>query len=346
MAVQKEYTFAYTTLITRASYLAGVLVLAHTLKKQGSRYPLVVLYSSLLDKAAISALEDEAPKSNLILRECTILYPPKRAVLVAKRWEDTWTKLRVFELFEYETVCYLDADMALFKNMDSVFSRVDLGSDQIAACHDCICNPDKLEWAPDDWRPENCAFTAVSHPEALVQPIQPSPDSRPTYHTLNSGMFLYHPSIKLWHDMLDFFNTTDKFKDFRCPDQDFLAEFFRNRWISLPWQYNAQKTLRYQHTNLWIDEEVVCLHYIVDKPWAARMRDDGSAGYKGLDGATHQRWWNEYSHWEAQRQSQGACKVLETVRRHMASEGGECSSDDDLKVIGSEVQSPASSGSE
>jgi hypothetical protein len=35
--------YAYTTLITRGSYLAGVIILAHTLRKQGSRYPLVVL---------------------------------------------------------------------------------------------------------------------------------------------------------------------------------------------------------------------------------------------------------------------------------------------------------------
>jgi hypothetical protein len=30
--------YAYTTLITRGSYLAGVIILAHTLRKHGSQY--------------------------------------------------------------------------------------------------------------------------------------------------------------------------------------------------------------------------------------------------------------------------------------------------------------------
>ena len=45
--------------------------------------------------------------------------------------------------------------------------------------------------------------------------------------------------------------------------------------------------MRYIHPDMWRDEEVVCLHYIVDKPWAGRVGLDGVAGFKGKDGVTH-----------------------------------------------------------
>lgn len=196
MASHECKKFAYTTLITRASYLAGVIILAHSLKKQGSKYPLIVYYTSSLSKSAVRALELESSKSNLILRPCDLLLPREnvKVHLIAERFTDTWTKLRVFDVFDYDAVCYLDADMMIFKNMDSVFSQADdLPKNWIAANHACVCNLDKDPWAPEDWTKENCAYTPLSHPEALAKPTPIQPNSRPTYHLLNSGMFLYHP---------------------------------------------------------------------------------------------------------------------------------------------------------
>jgi inositol 3-alpha-galactosyltransferase len=343
MASEKKY--AYTTLITRASYLAGVIILAHTLGTQGSRYPLIVYYTKSLQPDAIRALELEAPKTNLILRPCEPLSPPEnvKVHLIAERFADTWTKLRVFDVFEldegYEAVCYLDADMAIFnENMDSVFDHAtSLPQDFIAANHACVCNLDKDPWAPEDWTRENCAYTPLQHPSALSSPTQPTPESRRTYHLLNSGMFLYHPSKELWERMMHFFNhNSEKLGTYKFPDQDFLADFFHHRWKALGWQYNALKTMRYWHTNIWRDEEVVCLHYIVDKPWASRVSEEGVAGFKGKDGVTHGWWWDEYFHCVQQREGQ---EVIELVGKHVAKEdGSEHSDDPDMKAIGSRVQ--------
>ncbi|KAK4504307.1 hypothetical protein PRZ48_005223 [Zasmidium cellare] len=78
------------------------------------------------------------------------------------------------------------------------------------------------------------------------------------------------------------------------PDQDFLINFFSNRWIGLLWKYNAVKTMAYRHENLWDKDQIVCLHYIVDKPWAKRIGEDGIAEFKCKDGETHRWWWDEY----------------------------------------------------
>lgn len=330
--------FAYCTLITRSSYLAGVIILAHTLKKYNCAYPLIVLYTDTLPADSVHALELEAPKTNLILRRVSVLLPRKNihVHLIAERFADTWTKLRVFELHEvdnYDTICYLDADMIVRQNMDQIFTRRLPSDDWIAANHACVCNLDHDAWAPEEWTKENCAYSPLSHPSALNSPTPVKPDSRPTYHLLNSGMFLFSPGPALWDRMLEFFNTTPLLSEYKFPDQDFLADFFRNKWMSLGWQFNALKTMRYWHPNIWRDEEVVCLHYIVDKPWASRIGEDGVAGYLGRDGETHKWWWSEYEEWRSQREND---EVLKVVGRHAAGEDAEDS--EDMRAIGSKVQ--------
>ncbi|KAI1840902.1 hypothetical protein JX265_013398 [Neoarthrinium moseri] len=342
---------AYATLITRSSYLAGVVVLAHTLRKHGSRYPLVVLWTASLSNNAFRALEYEALHGNLTLRQCEILLPPKgrRTSLIAERFEDTWTKLRVFELVEYDVVCYLDADMTVFGDVDSIFEKMgEMPRGWLAANHSCVCNRDGDPWAPDDWRTENCAYTPIVHPVALSHPTQPSPDGPRTHRWLNGGMFVFRPSQELWDDMLSLFNTTPLLSTFKFPDQDFLAHYFDSKWKALGWQYNALKTMRYWHENIWRDEEVICLHYIVDKPWTRRIGPDGNAGYKERDGVTHQWWWQAYGDWEQSRLLLGGPgdEVVALVRKGVAPPAGVLQidwttaegEDPDMKAIGSAVQ--------
>ena len=147
--------------------------------------------------------------------------------------------------------------------------------------------------------------------------------------------------------MLEFFNTTPLLAEFKFPDQDFLAEFFRNRWMSVGWQYNALKTMRYWHPEMWRDEEVCCLHYIVDKPWSKRVSKDGVAGYLGRDGETHTWWWNEFKAWEDEREKSGSeedKKTLVTARKYVAAEDG--SENEHLGAVGSKVQSFANNKAE
>jgi len=71
--------------------------------------------------------------------------------LASPRFEDIWTKLRVFELVEYETIVLLDADMLLRRNIDELLKVKLPGTDWIAASHFCLCNSVGASWAPDDW---------------------------------------------------------------------------------------------------------------------------------------------------------------------------------------------------
>lgn len=303
---------AWITLLTRSSYLAGVITLAHTLQQHQTAYPLIVLTTPSLPASSTRALDLESNHNPLLkTHRISVLLPPRsqKTTLIASRFRDTWTKLRAFELVDYDALIFLDADITIFQNIDDAFSIHLPSRDWIGANHACVCNLDHDSWAPSDWTAENCAYTPLSHPSALQAPT-PVPHSsnltgKPTHRLLNSGMFLFHPSPALWDAMLAEFNTTPLLPTFQFPDQDFLAHFFRDRWMPLGWQYNALKTMRYWHENIWRDEEMRALHYIVDKPWERRIAGDGIAGHLGRDGVTHGWWWDVWEEWVRARREEG-----------------------------------------
>lgn len=84
---------AYVTLLTKAPYLPGTLVLDHGLRAVGSQYPLVVMVTSSLSDAAKAVLHNRG----IITRKIDSLHPKKGNHALAahdERFADTWSKLR------------------------------------------------------------------------------------------------------------------------------------------------------------------------------------------------------------------------------------------------------------
>ena len=206
--------------------------------------------------------------------------------------------------------------MLIFKNMDELFELPLPGKDWIAANHACVCNLDGDTWAPNNWTKENCAFTGLKT-DSPPTPV-PDVDGLQTHTLLNSGLFIFTPFESQWKKILEYLRTNKKVKGYLFPDQDFLADFFKGRWKSLGWQYNALKTWRYWHPEMWRDEDVKNLHYIVDKPWSKRVGNDGKAGYLGNDGITHGWWWEAYQKWEEKREQERESAILKMVRSEIA----------------------------
>lgn len=137
--------------------------------------------------------------------------------------------------------------------------------------------------------PENCAFTAVSHPEGLTSPTQIMADSPRPYTQLNSGTVVLNPSLELASGIKEFLQTSPLVATFSFPDQDLLAAYFFGKWRVLPWCYNALKTLRQIHKPLWRDDEARCVHYIFAvKPWH-QLR-----GTSGEYEEVNSWWWDCY----------------------------------------------------
>ncbi|KAJ7492501.1 nucleotide-diphospho-sugar transferase [Mycena latifolia] len=257
---------AYVTLLTKVSYLAGALVLDAGLKDTESKYPLVVMVTPEVPQEA----RDVLIKRGIPLRDIRSLQPGEGVHSLADsdaRLRDTWTKLRVFELEEFDRAVLLDADMLVKENIDDLM-EMELPPGGIAAAHACACNPRKIPHYPADWIPENCAFTAVPSPTA--PPTTPAEQPRP-YGLLNSGTVVLEPSLELAKGLYHFLDTDERVPTFRFPDQDLLSAYFQGKWTALPWYYNALKTLRTIHAPLWDDNVARVVHYILaDKPWQTR----------------------------------------------------------------------------
>ncbi|KAL0579118.1 hypothetical protein V5O48_002901 [Marasmius crinis-equi] len=276
---------AYVTLLTKQSYLAGVLVLNYTLKAVNSKYPLVVMVTPPVPEG----VRDILRRQGLKLYDIESLMPVEGRHSLSEsdaRFHDTWTKLRVFEIDDFERVVLLDADMIVMKNMDDLMD-LPLKAEQIAAAHACACNPRKFAHYPADWIPENCAHTAVENPRA--PPPSWAPGKPRPYSQLNSGTVVLNPSRELAQKVVHYLNTAD-ISSFSFPDQDLLSALFKGEWTPLNWYYNALKTLRVIHQKEWDDNEIRCLHYILpEKPWHARDLPAGDP-YREMNSW----WWTRF----------------------------------------------------
>ncbi|SNX85220.1 related to galactinol synthase [Melanopsichium pennsylvanicum] len=301
---------AWATLLTSEHLLPGLLVFAHSLLVQhASSYPLVIMATSKLSPRARNILSNMLPLGRIIIRDIEPIYPASVATgLAYARFNEVWTKLRAFELIEYQRVALVDSDMLVRNNMDELFSdpyvfgetKRDEVEEWIGASWACTCNPNKIETYPVDWIPQNCGFTHQSLPTAASCSTVPQPSAstpRPA-KLINSGLVLLTPSTKTMHEMVQTINTDARIPEYRFPDQDFLADFFDtpNRHIRyLPYKYNALKKLRLVHQNIWRDQDATNIHYILDKPWTLG-RPGGKMNVKGkdADAVIHTWWWNVY----------------------------------------------------
>ncbi|KAL2196100.1 glycosyltransferase family 8 protein [Corynascus similis CBS 632.67] len=151
----------WASLITKDSYLPGLLTLAFSLRRVGSRYPLVALHTGTLTGETVRAISAR----DIPMQRVPRLFPGKLSSPVhdgaangtddgpvdgdggAKkngvvtnggdstngdnggsswyehdpRFRDCFTKLAVFSLTAYSRVVLLDADMLVRRNMDELF---------------------------------------------------------------------------------------------------------------------------------------------------------------------------------------------------------------------------------
>ncbi|WWC58394.1 uncharacterized protein I303_100934 [Kwoniella dejecticola CBS 10117] len=260
---------AWVTLITNPQYIAGVLTLHRTLTSVSS-YPLVVMTTPSLSLQSREIIEYagieiiEVPHLSPSAAQHTGFDPS------FVRFNDAWTKIRVFGLDQFERIILIDSDMIFLRSMDELFDLELPGDDWIGAAPACICNPFKLKHYPDDWIPANCQLSKQNPYTALSEPSIPKIDSPRTSHLLNSGLVIFKPSKPLLDKLIHHLNTSPTIAQSRFADQDVITEVFKGKWKVLPWWVNALKTQRAVHQDMWRDEEVRLIHYILDKPWDHR----------------------------------------------------------------------------
>ncbi|KAK3178696.1 hypothetical protein OEA41_000833 [Lepraria neglecta] len=282
----------WTTLITNTKYLSGLLTLDHSLKTHGTKYPLIALYTDTFPEEGHRALDiRKIPKK----RVNYLLPSVHKDFSNDPRFYDCWSKLTPFSLEEYDRVVQLDSDMLVMRNMDELMD-IELdpadsdgsGNRVFAASHACVCNPLKKPHYPNNWVPENCAFTSQhGNPETAQKEGAPASGG---LGMPNGGLQVVNPSKALYNLILERMTTDTAVESYEFADQSLLGDLFYGRWVAVPYTYNALKTLRAIHAPIWRDNEVKNIHYILSpKPWDEKPGEESEETHKWWTNANLER---------------------------------------------------------
>ncbi|KAL4952355.1 nucleotide-diphospho-sugar transferase [Aspergillus filifer] len=282
----------WTTLITNKSYLPGLLTLSHSLSAVNSAYPLLVLYTDSFPIEGHAVLDlRRIPKKRIPYLLPSIPKDFSKDV----RFYDCWSKLAPFGLTEFERVVQLDCDMLVVKNMDELMDleldgleMAGKGSRVFGAAHACVCNPRGKRHYPKNWIPANCAYT-TQHTQSAATASTTAAPANAGLGIPNGGLLVINPSQAIYDKILSQLSSSAT-ADYDFADQSLLGDLFRNRWVSLPYTYNALKTMRLSgvHAQIWRDEDVKNVHYILSpKPWEEGMDQDE----EGQDWDLLDKWW-------------------------------------------------------
>lgn len=284
---------AWITLITNDSYLPGVVALVKSLQKTSSKYPFIVMYTKGVSEEALGILNN----LNCQLIETTHLYPREdvKTNLAFSRFSEVWTKLRAWGVNGYDKLTYLDADMLVIRNMDEIFDYLQ-DNEEMAASYACICNPRKFAHYPKHWNPSNCAYsTCKDHKHSHCFD---SSNNKTYYDKLkeesnyfNSGLFVLRPSSIRSQKIIDSFHNLNDLSTFLFADQDFLNFYWKGNWRPLPFIYNALKTIKFAHPEIWKYDQIKNIHFIIEKPWE---KDLNTLSKEDPYYDMNMMWWNIY----------------------------------------------------
>jgi len=145
------------------------------------------------------------------------------------RFNETWSKINIFSLDNFERIAVLDGDMLVLKNMDELMT-IPIPDDDLAACHACVCNPRKLDHYPSTWVPKACAYTYQTHPTSVKEAMSPAfPNG---LSELNGGLQIFKPSRAKFERILGVLNSSSP-EEFLFADQSLLSKTFKGTWTSL-----------------------------------------------------------------------------------------------------------------
>ncbi len=109
-------------MLSTADYVDGVLVLNHSLRKTGARYPLTVMVASTLPADVDRVLAEHE------IGVVRVEPLPNPQGDHSPHWHHTYSKLHLFGLTRFEKLVYLDADMVACANLDELFERPHLSA--------------------------------------------------------------------------------------------------------------------------------------------------------------------------------------------------------------------------
>jgi alpha-N-acetylglucosamine transferase len=152
------------------------------------------------------------------------------------RWSEVFTKLRVFELTQFERLLFIDADSLIMHPIDAIFDEPEFQTLTPNLAYSEF-HPAKEDEGllPKEWlfasRPEIGLQGAWDHP---VPPVQGS--------YFNAGFFMVYPDKDMYEYLFRVMQFEGRFKT-EYPEQDMLNYAFRHDgpmpWREINWKWNG-----------------------------------------------------------------------------------------------------------
>lgn len=241
---------AWITLLTDNSYINGELALVNGLKEVNTCYPIYCVITpdiseenkNILKYLGVNIIEVEK-----LIPEFYKKYSmedwKKAKSLHCQGWHNALTKLKIFDLTQFDTIVYIDNDTMIYENMDELFTMPNM-----SAVPDCYGEKSSF-----------CSGLLVIHPdhklyESLISYLNLFRDIPPTEEELQNEDYGVIIAWGMIHDQL------------------VLQHYFKS------WDFEQEKHLPiWYHTwvtyfnengyDEWKMPRVKAMHFIDAKPW-------------------------------------------------------------------------------
>lgn len=118
--------YAYVTVVTNMSYAKGLSVLAKSFKRVKSKYPLYVAIP-INGEASLSEYINALGLPVLECDDISLNQNLQNANMVSS-WNQTFFKLNIMRLTQFDKIIFVDADMLVLQNIDHLFSYPSLSA--------------------------------------------------------------------------------------------------------------------------------------------------------------------------------------------------------------------------
>lgn len=118
--------YAYLTMLGSNNYLLGTLALNYSLNSTNTQYPLIALVTENIDSEVRKILK----MNNISYLEVPNiqLENKKGNKKEYRHWENTFSKLTIFGMTQFDKIIFLDSDMLVMDNIDELFNKKNLSA--------------------------------------------------------------------------------------------------------------------------------------------------------------------------------------------------------------------------
>lgn len=257
----QRMNYSFVTFLGTDSFLPGVLALNNSLKKYNKAYGLLVLTTDLVSAVSIATLNKASIKHKHVER----IANPNHLGDDERNFRHMYTKLRIFELEEFDKVVYIDADMLVCCNIEELFDCPHMSA--------VVAGP--LNPAYSHWKELNAGFLIVIPDKSLAEKMYALVAVTPSDDGSDQG-FLH-----------SYYNTWANDKHLHL-DHKYNVPVYE---IDL---YSKLNYFRFSYKNGSLNTNIAIIHYWgYDKPWFHNGRLLNIRSPRAQDHA-YMLWWDVY----------------------------------------------------